>query len=64
MSTNLQQVGTPLLDMDNVATQLHIKGVLIGIDEETGEENYSPFISLNDLKVAGTDGSLDRKSVV
>lgn len=58
MSTNLQQVGTPLLDMDNVATQLHIKGVLIGIDEETGEENYSPFISLNDLKVAGTDGSL------
>ena len=58
MSTNLQQVGTPLLDMDNVATQLHIKGVLMGIDEETGEEQYSPFISLNDLKIAGTDGSL------
>lgn len=58
MSTNLQQIGTPLLDMDNIATQLHIKGVLIGIDEETGGEIYSPFISLNDLKVAGTDGSL------
>ena len=58
MSTNLQQVGTPLLDMDSIATQLHIKGVLIGVDEETGEEKYSPFISLNDLRVAGTENSL------
>jgi len=58
MSTNFQQVGTPLIDMDSVATQLHVKGVLIGVDEETGEEKYSPFISLNDLKYAGTDNSL------
>lgn len=58
MSTNLQQIGTPLLDMDSISTQLHIKGVLIGIDETTGEEKYSPFISLNDLKVAGTTNAL------
>ena len=58
MSTNLQRVGTSLLDMDGIATQLHIKGVLQDIDPETGEEIYSPFVSANDIKEAGTDGAL------
>lgn len=58
MSTNLQRVGTPLLDMDGIATQLHIKGVLTGIDNETKEEKYSPFISLNDIKTAGMSSAM------
>ena len=58
MSTNLQRVGTPLLDMDGIATQLHIKGVLTGIDDETKEEKYSPFISLNDIKTAGMSSAM------
>lgn len=58
MSTNLQQIGTPLLDMDNIAMQLHIKGVLSGINNTTGEETYSPFVSVQDLIDAGTSESL------
>ena len=57
MSTNLQQIGTPLLDMDNIATQLHIKGVLSGIDSK-GEEQYSPFVTVEDLSNAGADNAL------
>lgn len=58
MSTNLQQIGTPFLDMDNIAAQLHIKGVFNGIDTETGEEQYSPFVTLEDLASAGSEDSL------
>lgn len=58
MSTNLQQIGTPLLDMDNIATHLHIKGVLSEIDSSTGEEKYSPFVTLDDLAQAGSDNAL------
>lgn len=58
MSTNLQQIGTPLLDMDNIATQLHIKGVLSGIDSTTNEEKYSPFITLEDITYAGSTNAL------
>lgn len=58
MSSNLQRVGTTLLDMDGVATQLHIKGVLTGLDNETGEEQYSPFITVKDITMAGSDKAL------
>lgn len=58
MSTNLQQVRTPLIDMDDVATHLHIKGVLTGVNEETAEEQYAPFITTDDLIKAGTDNAL------
>lgn len=58
MSTNLQQIGTPLLDMDNIATQLHIKGVLSGVNSTTGEETYSPFVSVEDLANAGSSNAL------
>lgn len=57
MSTNLQQIGTPLLDMDNVAAQLHIKGALIDVEED-GTEKYSPFVTLKDLEKAGSENSL------
>lgn len=57
MSTNLQQIGTPLLDMDGIATQLHIKGPLVGITEDN-EEQFSPFITLKDINEAGTKDAL------
>lgn len=58
MSTNLQQIGTPFLDMDNIAAHLHIKGVLSNINSATGEEEYSPFVTTKDLAMAGTDESI------
>lgn len=58
MSTNLQQIRTPLIDMDDVATHLHIKGVLTGVDEDSAEEQYAPFVTTDDLIKAGTDNAL------
>ena len=58
MSENLQRIGTPLLDVDGLATTLHIKGVLVGVDETKEEELYSPFVTVNDLENAGKDESL------
>lgn len=58
MSANLQQIGTPLLDMDDIATQLHIKGVLTGIDTNTNMEKYSPFMTLEDIQNAGKEGAI------
>lgn len=56
MSTNLQQIGTPLLDMDNVAAQLHVKGALLSVED--GVEKYSPFVTVEDLEKAGSENSL------
>lgn len=58
MSNNLQRVGTSLIDMDGVATQLHVKGVLTGVNSKTGEEQYSPFITVKDITTAGSDKAL------
>ena len=58
MSENLQRIGTPLLDVDGLATTLHIKGVLVDVDTETGEEIYSPFVSVRDLENAGDEKAL------
>lgn len=44
--------------MDNIATQLHIKGVLTDIDSETNVEKYSPFVSLEDIKTAGASNAM------
>lgn len=54
MASNLQRVGTSLLDMDGIATQLHIKGVLTGVDTLSGEEQYSPFVTVKDITTAGS----------
>ena len=57
MSTNLQQIGTPLLDMDGIATQLHIKGPLVGITADS-QEQFSPFVTLKDIEEAGGSDTL------
>ena len=58
MASNLQRVGTSLLDMDGIATQLHIKGVLTGVDTLSGEEQYSPFITVKDITTAGSSKAI------
>lgn len=58
MSENLQRIGTPLLDVDGLATTLHIKGALVDVDKVKGEEIYSPFITARDIENAGQPFSL------
>ena len=58
MSENLQRIGTPLLDVDGLATTLHIKGVLVDANKTTGEEIYSPFVTVSDLEKAGGEKAL------
>ena len=52
MSVNLQKIGTVLLNMDDVAQELNIKGVR-RYDDEASNEYFSPLIARDELEHAG-----------
>ena len=49
MSVNLQKIGTVLLNMDDVAQELNIKGVR-RYDDEASNEYFSPLIARDELE--------------